>query len=380
MSIYKSHIANYLGGISTIPTSSRNPNEVTDAENCLFSDARGAYKRPGTKRIVSNLDQWGIDLAESMIEVFPVGEDVLQCVVVQDGKAHVFWVNVDESEIKEFVDHYTEILNAGEYERAKAQAVLDSGTATPQEETDARIKLNGANEKIQIATSKLNHKGFYHGKEDILEDPQNPELKLDSPVISTTKEPEGYLKVEEDKTPEETFRVTKNQSRLFILNRDKEVGLRGDTFPGNDEFRHHYLIYFVALTSGQDVSVTFNWKSNSGAVTQKLDLGQIGIETAGEKLKEVWDGLTETPEGFEIKAKGQVVSIRILDTATISDLSFEFSNIAHVELSENEEIRSVPSFRALPPTAPNHMVVQVSGSAVTKLDDVWVRFEKTEEE
>lgn len=366
MSQYQSYIPNYLGGISTIPTSSRNPNEVSDAENVLFSNARGAYKRPGTRRLVSNLNRWNIRAEDGVLEVFPVGDQVLQTVIVQNGKASVFWINTDQAEVAEFAEHYKSLRDKGEVQVS-----------------EGRVAEGRSN--IQNAQNKLDRKGFYFRKEvgggtrsDILEDPQNPNFRPDEPILITDNNP--YLAT--TNRPEQTFRITRNQSRLFILNRDQEAGLLGQTFPGNEElFRNHWTLYFVASTSGQDVVVTIRWESNGGKVEQVLELGQIGIETAGEELLSAWNKIVGgPPSGISIRAKGQVATVRITDTALISNLSFEYSNMAVVELSEEDNIRSVPSFAALPPTAPNNMVVQVSGSAVTRLDDVWVRFEEVKEE
>ena len=318
----------------------------------MFSEARGCYKRPGTKRIVSDL---AIDDKETMIEVFPVGQDVLQVVTVQDGKAQVFWVNVDENEIREFVRFYEQVLE-------------DDNSSTQQK---------------QEAQTKLDQRGFYfkkNGNSYSLVDPQNPDLKLGAPIITTE---DSYLEIPEDRTPEETFRVTKNQSRIFILNRDKDVRLTGATFPGNGRFKNHWLIYFVALTSGRDVGVTMSWKKGTERKLVKLDLGQVSIETVAQDFLDKWEELDEATlsdedrDDFQILAKERVASVRILDSE-VTDLKFEFRNVATVELteSEDEEIHSVPSFPALPPFAPDGMIVQVSGSAVTKLDDLWVRFEK----
>ena len=339
MSDYQSYIPNFLGGIATIPTTSRQVNEVKDAENCLFSEARGCYKRPGTKRIVSDLD---IEDEESMIEVFPVGQDVLQVVAVQDGKAYVFWVDVDQEN-----------------------------------------KIENDNDLKKYLENNPDKKGFYIGKPEgnySLVDPQNQNLKLSAPIIKTEA---NYLKLPKEKTPEETFRVTKNQSRVFILNRDKDVRLTGDIFPGNGRFKNHWLIYFVALTSGRDVMVELSWKKGTDRKLVKLDLGQVSVETVAQDFLDKWEELDEATlsnedrDDFQILAKERVASVRILDSE-VTDLKFKFRNVATLELTENEdeEIHSVPSFPALPPFAPDGMIVQVSGSAVTKLDDLWVRFEK----
>lgn len=386
MTEYQRQIPDYLGGICTIPTTSRNPNEVTDAENCLFSEARGCYKRPGTKRIVSDLETWiG---KESIIEVFPVGRDVLQVVTIQDGKAQVFWVNVDENEVKEFVEFYSDQLTEGNSELEVAKKELEAANDPSPEREEAQKKIREASEKLAEANRKLKQRGFYHKKKGnnySLVDPQNLNPELTSPIIETknpylTITPRKTIKIVEngmvvdkdipDQTPEKSFRITKDQGRVFILNRDKEVKLTSEEFPDNDKFGNHWLLYFVALTSGRDVSVTVKWNDGS----RKLDLGQVGIETVGEDFLRAWNGLEDKPNGFQVIAKEQVVSVRLLSN-DISDLKFEFENVAVVVVSEEDGIRAVPSFEALPNFAPEGMIIQVSGSAVTKLDDTWLQYE-----
>ena len=358
MANYQSYIPNYLGGICTIPSVSRTPSEVTDAENCLFSEARGCYKRPGTKRIVSNL---AIDDEETMIEVFPVGKDVLQVVAVQNKKAHVFWINVNERETEEFVENHKNRLK-------EAEADLKENP----ENTEA------LNKKFD-AELKLRQRGFYFNKNDELVDPQNPNTVFNSPVITTDTKPEvDYLELPDGQIPEETFRITKDQGRVFILNRDKKVELLANLFPKNTNFANHYLIYFVAITSGQDAKVTLEWEQGDEKKSQEVELGQVGIETVGEIFEDKWNELDTIPEGFEIQAEGQVATIRVKDF-TIKNLKITVSNIADVQLKEEDGERSVPSFAALPPIAPSGMIVKVTGSRVTKLDDTWLRYEVNKE-
>ena len=300
-------ISDFLGGLCTLPPINRNRNEVSDARNVLFSTARGCYRRPGTIQVVQ-LGQWvSSPFADRAIWTFPISADVFQVVMVRSGHCEIFWA-------------------------------------------DQRTK------------------DFYRNTRGEYVCPEDLERPLPRPVIVSRS---AYLNLRSGQKAAESFRVIRAQGKVYVLNRNATVELTSRTTRDNSAYRHYYMIYFVAVTSGLEASLTVKWE-NSGAQSQRVVLGEsAGVESAGEKFAAEW---TETTS-LAVTGRGNMAILYNADPDRITDIEITSENIATVVITEeSDDLKSVPSFQALPPYAPRDWIVQVSGSAETRLDDTWLRF------
>ena len=407
MTQVRSSIPNFLGGLSTLPPVLRERTEVAEADNVLFSLADGAYRRPGTElihRFLTRPTEWFLDPGEELPDPYPFSDET------------------------------------------KAQ--LERGGIAPEDYVGRLIRGQRAIWAFPVSASRVQVLLVGHGTwetlwldletNDLLRDGDgNPIDSLGRPIGAPTLfgrsdylkirnargEPLRWPEVLDEKRgvrPQRTFRATKSESRIWILNKTVPVRLtdtRADQNAHNLEFRsgyhfNHWMLIFYALTSGRDVRVamTFEFEEEDKTLTkygQEFNLGdEDGIETVAENFKKQWERnlsnsgaqllpnayRTKPPNDvrdlFVVEAKRQTAAVRALGLK-IKKLKFYFQNVAARAVSDDAKkedgtpdlaLSGLPTPESLPATAPRDWILEVQGSSSSELDNAWYRFKVPEDE
>lgn len=366
MTQVRSSIPNFLGGKSTLPSVSRESTEVAEAKNVLFSREDGVYRRPGAEIIYRLLNR-GVDTFVSKNDTRPegIGENLIRyqramwCFPASATRAQILLLGHGNWETF-FID-----LKTNDLLRDKDGVAIDFD--------DNPVPLQS-----------------YHGTSEYLRfrDRRGEPLTWAQVLDENGPQPR----------PQQVFRVTKSEGRIWILNRTAPVALGNARAPenaGKSGFhQNHWMIVFYALTSGQEVRMAMTFQFDGAKYGQEFSLGSDGVETIAERFVAAW---AENPENtepkllptdfrtkptdairsqFDVRARRQTATIRTLST-DITGLDFKFLNVAARPVSDaagDKALAGLPTIESLPATAPRDWIVEVQGSSVSQVDNAWYRF------
>ena len=314
MALLRGTISDLARGLSQLPPIQRLPGELAEAENVLCSIARGIYRRPGTE-VLATLP---VDITGSVgIWTFPIGTNVYQIVLMEkvDTETGSWYIGWVDIDTKDFL----------------------------RDTSDNFITPEG----------------------DV----------FDGPLITGES---NYLGLPDDISPQEGFRAQKHEGKIYLLNRTKTVRLLTTTAPDNSIHTNKWLIYFPALTSGADVTVTLSWMYQSMARSSTLTETDASIETIAERLLVTGadDDPVVLPAGVVThSALRQVMALTF--AAGVTDFRVQASNIVALPFQGNTgggESTPLPSVEARPTSAPDQWRVKVIGDPVSDLDDLYLVF------
>ena len=392
-------IPNLAGGLSTLPSLDRNPTEVPDSWNMLFSNTHGAYKRPGTETVggkfVLNpgckiLNGRPVDVTDPKdprytgryFATFFISPTVYQFLMVGSGVWETGWVDLSND------SHTNSVTKTGN----ELLKVTPEGTPIEQfTNTDAPM-LRGMNE-------------YFIYDED----------------------PDGRIP-----HPREVFRATRIGGRIFVVNNrrrvqfTRQVGQYEETSDrrGIDILhKNHYQILFYAITSGQAVKINLSWIANWGDTNyRKYDwvftMSNLNIETIAEQFVETWENSSYSlKELFIVSGLQRTAAIRVKELATsknlvqedesyyentgtnlspdkgdeitlvttnppadamikVSNVKFSFTNVAaHVLDSTVSGGNQIPSTQARPITSVDQWNLKITGGTADSSDDIWIKFQ-----
>ena len=311
MALLRGTISDLARGLSQLPSIQRLPGELAEVENVLCSIARGIYRRPGTE--VLAVLPFSIEGSVGMW-VFPISTNVYQIVLMEKinaerGAWHIGWVDIDTKDFLKNPD--------------------TGGWITPEGDNISP-----------------------------------------GPLINGES---GYLGLPDDVSPQEGFRAQKHEGKIYLLNRTKTVRLLTTTAPDNAIHASKWLIYFPALTSGADVTVTVSWSYQGADVSSTLTVSDASIETIAQELFSQW---ATPPSGVAVASYLRQVAALTFHPG-VTDFAVDANNIIALPFQGDTgdgESTPLPSIEARPTSAPDQWRIKVTGDPISDLDDLYLVF------